>query len=409
MYSLYGILESNKETKILKTREEESPHGSRKYTFVNYNKRLLTSFNCESYGLFRSVITDENENILCFSPPKAVTGINFIHAYNDPSHKDILCEETVEGTMINAFYDNYYHAWQLVTKQKFANKIYGASVFADSGKKVKLTIEEIFLETFKKVTGNPFNDINDILDKKFCYSFVLQHPSNYVVIPCKVARLTLVAVYQIVRTTIVQIYDAPVPPGIFTPVCYNSSLPKSLTKEEEGEVAETNEVTYTELIEKYASMNAPYTVAGITIFHRLTGERCKIRNPAYETIRHLKGMDTKLMYQYLSLRTNSKTFIEKYVQQFPEYKKKFIEFRDQLYLFTQTLYENYVKCYIKREITKENIPKQFKIHISNLHSIYLNKLVHKKLYINFREVVNYISELHPRQLVYSLTMPVTGI
>jgi hypothetical protein len=302
--------------------------------------------------------------------------------------------------MVNAFYEERYRVWQLATKQRFADQVYGATTYSDTEEKIKLTIEDIFVGAFKKLTGQSLS--GDLLNKEYCYSFVLQHPSNYVVVPCKSPKLTLVAVYKIAGTTIVNVRDAiAFPPGISGPIRYN------LSKCDEAE-PEKSEVTYTELIEKYASMNAPCTVVGLTIFHRLTGERCKIRNPAYETIRHLKGADPKLLYRYLSLRTNSETSVEKYVQEFPEYKNKFTEFRDQLYLFTQTLYENYVKCYIKREIEKENIPQQFKMHLSNLHSIYLRELVHKKLYIKLSEVIKYVNGLHPSQIIHSMMRPVTG-
>lgn len=39
----------------------------------------------------------------------------------------------------------------------------------------------------------------DMLNKQFCYSFVLQHPYNRIVAPISNPQLYLVAVYQIIN------------------------------------------------------------------------------------------------------------------------------------------------------------------------------------------------------------------
>jgi hypothetical protein len=192
------------------------------------------------------------------------------------------------------------------------------------------------------------------------------------------------------------------PPGIFIPRRYNIVSPNISASVEE----QLSAMTYNAFIEAYASMNASYMSPGITIYNRTTGERCKVRNPAYETIRHLKGADLKLMYQYLAMRNKYSGLVEPYLQHFPENRKKFQAFRDQLYLFTQTVYDNYVKCHIKKEIQLADVPKQYKTHVYNLHKIYLEELVSNKRYINFRRVVQYVNELHPSQLIFSLSAPI---
>jgi hypothetical protein len=401
MYNLSGILESNKETNLLKIKTEESDYGSKKYTFVNYNKKMLTSFHYDSYGLFRSVVMDENaERVLCLSPPKAMDAGAFIKMYPSATHDDIICEETVEGVMINAFYDEDVQTWQLCTKQKFATKVYGGVITTVGGSKVKTNMDDLFTDVFKEVTGHSLSK-DSILNKHYCYSFVLQHPSLQSVISFKKASITFIAAYCIDNSTskVHRMIAVPFPDGILVPQRYNiiSNNEEQVTLDEQ-----IASMTYTSFIDKFASMNAPYTVAGFTIYNRMTGERCKVRNPSYETIRHLKGIQPKLLFQYLSLRKGNETTVEKYLQEYPENKKKFQEFRDHLYLFTQTLYDNYVKRFIKKEIQMVDIPKEYKSHLHNLHNIYLTVLVGKKLFINFNIVTNYVNGLHPAQLVHSL-------
>ena len=431
MYNLSGILESNKETNLLKIKTEESVYGSKKYTFVNYNKKMLTSFHYDSYGLFRSVVMDENaERVLCFSPPKAMDAGAFIKMYPSATHDDIICEETVEGVMINAFYDEDVQTWQLCTKQKFATKVYGGVITTVGGSKVKINMDDLFADVFKEVTGHSLSK-DSILNKHYCYSFVLQHPSLQSVIPftpfrienakcnvafslksthemgrlnekrCKKASITFIAAYSIDNSTskVHRMIAVPFPDGILVPKRHNII---SNNNEQVAVDEQLASMTYTAFIDKFASMNAPYTVPGFTIYNRRTGERCKVRNPSYETIRHLKGVEPKLLFQYLSIRRSNETTVEKYLQEYPDNKKKFQEFRDHLYLFTQTLYDNYVKHFIKKEIQMMEIPKEYKSHLHNLHNIYLNELVYKKSFINFRIVTNYVNGLHPAQLVHSL-------
>jgi hypothetical protein len=39
--------------------------------------------------------------------------------------------------------------------------------------------------------------------------------------------------------------------------------------------------SYSELIEKYASMNTSYDILGVVLYNVVTGQRAKIRNPVY--------------------------------------------------------------------------------------------------------------------------------
>jgi hypothetical protein len=89
---------------------------------------------------------------------------------------------------------------------------------------------------------------------------------------------------------------------------------------------------------------------------------------------------------------------------YPEKKKEFSKFRDQLHLFTTTLYENYARCYIKKEGALLTFPKQYRHHMFNLHQKYLTEMVGKvpKQYINRKVCMEYVNEMHPSLLMYSL-------
>ena len=224
------------------------------------------------------------------------------------------------------------------------------------------------------------------LNKKYCYSFVLQHPANRIVIPIINSSIYLVAVYEIENNkltnnkTIKIIKDYVVPKGVKRPQIY------------------ADFTCYNDLIDKYASMNTPYDIMGVIIHNTENGQRCKIRNPNYETVHHLRGIQPKLLYQYLAIRKQDR--LNEYLLHFPQHKKMFLEFRDQLYLFTQTLYQNYIACYIKKEKQLKDYPPQFKTHMYHLHKKYINELLDIKSYINMNVVIQYMNDMEPSQIMF---------
>ena len=159
---------------------------------------------------------------------------------------------------------------------------------------------------------------------------------------------------------------------------------------------------YSELIEQYASMNTSYDTVGVVLHNTITGERAKIRNPVYEQVRNLRGNQPKLQYQYLSLRKEGR--VKDFLQFYPENKKEFSSFRDQLHLFTDTLYLNYVSCYIKKSKPLIEFSQQYRTHMFNIHKIYTDELREKKLFVNNTVVIKYVNNLHPSLLMYCLNL-----
>lgn len=136
---------------------------------------------------------------------------------------------------------------------------------------------------------------------------------------------------------------------------------------------------------------------GVVIYHN--GIRSKMRNPNYEYLKQLRGNNNKLQYQYLCLRKLNK--VKEYLTYFPESHKQFNIFRKQIHLFTNSLYKNYISCYIKKEKPLKEFSLQFRIHMYNLHQHYL-KIRANNGYINKLIVINYVNELESAKLMYTL-------
>jgi len=369
---------------VLKLNKIECKTNNSSYRVIRYDKNLLCADLIPSYGLCRSVVLNSANNVVGFSPPKAIRPDVFINKYpeNDGA---IEAEEFVEGTMINVFFDSTIGvtgSWEISTR----NIVGATSSF------FKTSHSKTFREMFMEAAAECKLDINQ-LDKDLCYSFVLQHPENRIVVPFSKHQLYLVCVYKInnrPNNVTVDFFDVLNYINVFK-VDLGTSV----------KFPQIYEFTkYSDLIEKYGSMNTSYDIVGVVIHNKNTGERTKIRNPVYEQVRNLRGNQPKLQYQYLCLRKEGK--VKDFLKFYPENKKDFSVFRDQVHLFTCTLYSNYVSCYIKKEKPLIEFSKQYRTHMFNIHQLYMNELREKKLFINNTFVIKYVNELHPSLLMYCL-------
>jgi hypothetical protein len=358
-----------------------STKANEKYTIIRYNKDFLCSDLIDSYGLLRSVIFS-GLKMVCFSPPKSISGENFMLQY--PTKDEyIIAEEFIEGTMINVFFDPIYGVngcWQIATRNTVGAEV---SFYKWSN----LTFNQMFLEA---CISNNFNI--QTLNPKFCYSFILQHPINRIVIPFKNPQLYLIGVYEIIQKN----------ENIIV-------IEENLSEVRKGGLWHLTGVrfpekyefsTYSELIDKFASGNTPYDIMGIVLRNRKTGERTKFRNPIYEEVRHLRGNQAKLQYQYLCLRHSGK--LPEFLKYYPETKEEMSKFRNQIHMFTENLHKNYISCYVKKVQALRLYSPQFRTHMFKLHEHFVNELKPKGLYITNTEVIKYVNKLHPSLLMYCL-------
>jgi hypothetical protein len=373
------ILKNNTPTKTLKLSCNQSKNNGNMYKIINYEKSQISHDNISTTGIFRSVILNKNGNLVCFSPPKSIQTDTFIKSYPEID-SNIIAQEFIEGTMINVFWDpsvGLTGGWEIATR----NTIGATSKFFKSAN--SKTFRDMFLEAAQKN-----NLILECLNRNYCYSFVLQHPENRIVVPFLEPQLYLVAMYFVYREN----YQVAVQPlEDIAPFFTNTTIKFPQVYEDK---------TYSELINKYASMNTDYNILGLVLINKVTGERAKIRNPVYEQVRQLRGNQPKLQFQYLCLRKEGK--VKDFLKFYPENKTDFTNFRDQVHLFTDTLFTNYISCYIKKEKPLKEFPEQFRTHIFKIHKIYIEDLKEKKLYVNNTVVINYVNNILPAKLMYSL-------
>lgn len=381
---LMKSIDDTKEMNIL-NKNVSTTKNSKKYSIIRYNKNLLTKDATSTFGLFRSVVLNSEGQLVSFAPPKSIDADDFMKKYPLPN-ENIIAEEFIEGTMINVFWDpsiGITGGWEITTRNTV-----GAELGFYKKKDLK-TFREMFMDAIREFGLNI-----ESFDKCLCYSFVLQHPENRIVVPFSYPALYLVAVYHIDRKEDGSIF---INPYNNSEICssvdwYNTNLffPTVFS----------NFNSYEDTIEKYASKNTPYHIVGIIFKNLQTGERCKVRNPNYEEVKKLRGNQPKSQYQYLCLRNTGS--VKDFLKYYPELKSEFNDYKNQVHSFTTILYQNYVSCYIKKEKPLHEYSEQFRTHMFNIHQKYLNELKEKKQHITNTVVINYVNHLHPTLLMHSL-------
>ena len=378
------------------------------YSIIKYDKLAfgMTQEDYTTVGLLRSVVVDETGHIVAYSPPKCLSvteerekSFNDNNIMTPPSGSDSgndttvnqwYAEEFVEGTMINMFYSQKDGggAWEIATKSTV-----GGDVVFYSPKNPKDTVEIRDKDTFRNMFFETCAKIGfkyENLPKEFMYSFVLQHPKNRIVLPITEAKIYIIGLYSINNDTLditslntagfVEEYGA----GVIL-------RPKQLF---------ADNYTVEGFKKEYASMNASYNMMGVVFCNMETGERMKVRNPTYEMVKNLKGVDQKLQLQYLTLRHGGR--VADYLKTYPEYKGDFAVYRNQLHGFTRSLHQNYLDCFVFKKCRFVEISQQYKKFVSGLHKKYLEELREIKGSVTFNYVVEFVNTQNPLALLYSL-------
>ena len=379
------------------------------YSIIKYDKQAfgLTQEDYKTVGLLRSVVVDEEGNIVAYSPPKCLpiteerekmfNDSNIMTQAGDASDaaattetNQWCAEEFVEGTMINLFYSKTQagEGWEIATKSTV-----GGNVVFYSSKNPKDTVEIRDKDTFRNMFFETCTNIGfkyEDLPKEWMYSFVLQHPKNRIVLLNKEAKIYIIGIYSINNETLDVTQH--------TTAGFEETHGSGVVLRPKQLFADSYNVEGFK--KEYASMNSSYNMMGVVFSNMVTGERMKVRNPMYEMVKNMKGVEQKLQLQYLTLRHGGR--VADYLKAFPEYKADFAVFRSQLHGFTRSLHQNYLDCFVLKKRPFGEFPQQYKKFMSGLHKKYLEELRENKGAVTFNYVVEFVNTQNPMFLMYSL-------
>ena len=148
----------------------------------------------------------------------------------------------------------------------------------------------------------------------------------------------------------------------------------------------------------YASMDTrSVSLPGVVFVDKDTGFCYKKRNPKYESVKKRKGMEQKLMVQYLQMRKDHG--IDEYLKYHPQHSRAFRQFRDRLHDYTQRLYDAYIAHYVKKDAKPlKEYDRELKTHMYKLHyDVYLATMKESGAFVTKHTVINYVNQLAAAQ------------
>ena len=299
-----------------------------------------------AYALVRSVIYKQDK-LVCFSPPKSIPYDSFIAQC--PIENAVI-ELFVEGTMINVFFDE---EWHISTKS-----VIGGQCTFES--------QVPFTDLFKECLEAEHLEYSQ-LNPSYCYSFVMQHPKNPIVLPVVAPKLWLVTVYEI-RDGMVE--ERPIPflhPPRFAFRSYEEATWSVQNNFCKGYMIKSN------------------------------GFRTKIRDDRYNALALVRG-NTPFAYKYLTVRNTPEAKI--HFDHFPGDKERALQIEEDIHQGSTCLLEEYRSCFIRKTITHSE--SRLKAYLYDLHGIYLKEVRPCSMYK--KKVLDYLNALPPARLSHVLKL-----
>jgi hypothetical protein len=360
--------------------------NNQQYKIMSYDSAYLNNDQILTYGIFRSVVLNSMNDVVSFFPPKKMNFTDFHKRNPDFNKSHIVVQEFVEGVGVNLFWDptiGLTGGWELSTLDDVGCHIL-YSVEDNKG------LRDIFMDVINKKNV----DI-DLLEKRFCYHFVIQHPVFSLIKHLDEPELYLIRIFEIVNTG-----DHTV--NVFTVDHSGMKEHSNFTHVKFPKVYEFT--SYQQINDDLTSI--PYTIMGLHMTDN-NGRQCKLINPNYEYVKYIKDSNMfdidifRHQYIYLCLRKEDGKVVDYLINNYLN-RKHFLFFKKHLFLFTQTLYLNYIYCYVKKALKLSQYSDIYQLHLKLIHQKYINELKPIKENIRKKTVIDYVNTLSPEMLMYLL-------
>jgi len=377
----------------------DSTHQGRSYTLLNYEKGFVC-FDDTVARDYRSVVFQHPTGKLCsVSPPKSVPIEYFAKGRDDQLDPSVLVTEIIEGTMINLWYDDTAGCWEISSKTAvgadhtyFRYHLSDGAEACPQGEEAGFVGSRTFREMFVEATGGMGCCAYYEWPRNCCYSFVLQHPENRLVLEITEPRLYLVAVSLIVNS------------GVETGITTASSIPLDQFRDwtwfnqswlHFPAVYPASRLS--DLRAQARSLQGSPNRVGVMLTDTRTGLRSKIVHQAYLETKELRGANPNILYPYLALRYIDR--VDEYLSYFPWFRKAFDRYASLVDQLAENLLVSYKTRYVER--TGEIISHRFMPHIYTLHhGVYLaTKMATGTGEVVTREVIEqYLGRMTPTEL-----------
>lgn len=400
---LKAFLESD-EGGIFKVADTQESSG---LCIIRYEKGV-SNMTLPHSRWFRSIVWNTSTNRpVCVSPPKASVGKFPYSTVKEAQDANIVCQELLDGFMINCFRvvnDNGIH---IVSRSKFdaTGKFFSAKSF-----------KQMFIESYcgtlksgscgENVLHVDYDNMRepDIScgEMAVFYSFLVQHKEHRIVKKITENKVVLIHRGIVFNDGRVEFEDSPVEfmghsnatyiPLVASGTVSAGSYARALL---EGANSETE---VDRVVKKIMSDNT-WEFQGV-VFKDLAGNRWRFRSEKYNAVRSLLGNTPNVRDRYAQLY--SQNLLDKYYEYFPEALALMTPWAICTNALIHSLYNYYVALHITRATTIEAIDKMWWPHLYALHGHFLSQLRPANKKITLGEVQLYLHKLPWQRVVFML-------
>ena len=114
----------------------------------------------------------------------------------------------------------------------------------------------------------------------------------------------------------------------------------------------------------------------------------------------MKGNGQKRLFTYLQLRKSGN--LNEFMEYYPEYVEEFDVYKDQLYDWTDKLYNTYVDCFILKNKTLKNADFELKPILYDIQKEYLTNLMPNGRKVTFKYIVQYVKDMPVHKVMFSM-------
>ena len=323
------------------------------YKIYDSNKLMLLKYDKENSDMNNPIVrccrgilisTENNIFKIVCSPPQKSDRLDLNLEELIENWAGIKIEDFIDGTMINLFYHGSENETDCIDNWNISTR---SCLYATCNWYTDKQFKTMFEEAVK---NNPIN--YETLNKKFTYTFVLQHPDNRIVTKYIKPNIVLVNLYDIENIE-------------------NINLEKYITDYLNKYDTFPWNVPKNYKISSFDSLNCmlekmEYQQQGFIL--KYNNKRFKIRNIFYEDVKKLRGDTNLIELRYIQLRRNKR--IKVFLNYFPEFNATFRNLENNIYKITNEIYNLYQQKFIKKE--QIIIPEIYKDIIYKLHGIFIN-------------------------------------
>lgn len=300
------------------------------------------------------IMSKDTLEIACYSFNKCSDQLTMPH--NLDKNK-LYYENAVEGTLIRLFYFN--NTWMISTK-----KCIDAS-------KARWLSNRSFLDLFEEteqLMGTCITDLENI-NKDYCYSFILVHPENNIVI-----KYTEPYIYHIASRNMKTFKEEEIDLGI-------PKIPKTFL-----------EIKNLEAFIEGVIVSQTLTYEGV-VFIDENYNRWKLRTAFFNRARELWGNTNNRMFRYMELRKDA-NLLHEYLIYYPMDKELFYTYEYKIKTLASDILHNYIGKHVSKNI--KTLPFYYTKIIYKLHGDFFKS----KIKTDINKVGMTLLEIDAKQLCY---------